>query len=171
MFSFYHKNENKLYINLVELSRNIFFYKNVGLKDSFDTRLILLFFHFSIILLINKDKQENKKKIQKSFDNIFLNIEYDLREKGHGDVAVNKKMKNFNKIFYDILIKINKSKNVSFRANVELFNKHINNKEQINIFFDQLEDYFNSFHNFCLELSIKDIINGDIKFTYKHGST
>ena len=171
MFSFYHKNENKLYINLVKLSRNIFFYKNVGLKDSFDTRLILLFFHFSIILLINKRKQENKKKIQNSFDNIFLNIEYDLREKGHGDVAVNKKMKNFNKIFYDILIKINKSKDVSFQANVELFNKHIHNKEQINIYLEQLEDYFNSFYNFCLELSIKDIINGDIKFKYKNGCT
>ena len=171
MFSFYHKNENKLYINLVKLSRNIFFYKNVGLKDSFDTRLILLFFHFSIILLINKRKQENKKKIQNSFDNIFLNIEYDLREKGHGDVAVNKKMKNFNKIFYDILIKINKSKDVSFQANVELFNRHIHNKEQINIYLEQLEDYFNSFYNFCLELSIKDIINGDIKFKYKNGCT
>lgn len=143
----------------------------MGLKDSFDTRLILLFFHFSIILLINKRKQENKKKIQNSFDNIFLNIEYDLREKGHGDVAVNKKMKNFNKIFYDILIKINKSKDVSFQANVELFNKHIHNKEQINIHLEQLEDYFNSFYNFCLELSIKDIINGDIKFKYKNGCT
>ncbi len=143
----------------------------MGLKDSFDTRLILLFFHFSIILLINKRKQENKKKIQNSFDNIFLNIEYDLREKGHGDVAVNKKMKNFNKIFYDILIKINKSKDVSFQANVELFNKHIHNKEQINIYLEQLEDYFNSFYNFCLELSIKDIINGDIKFKYKNGCT
>ena len=143
----------------------------MGLKDSFDTRLILLFFLFSIILLINKRKQENKKKIQNSFDNIFLNIEYDLREKGHGDVAVNKKMKNFNKIFYDILIKINKSKDVSFQANVELFNKHIHNKEQINIYLEQLEDYFNSFYNFCLELSIKDIINGDIKFKYKNGCT
>ena len=143
----------------------------MGLKDSFDTRLILLFFHFSIILLINKRKKENKKKIQNSFDNIFLNIEYDLREKGHGDVAVNKKMKNFNKIFYDILIKINKSKDVSFQANVELFNKHIHNKEQINIYLEQLEDYFNSFYNFCLELSIKDIINGDIKFKYKNGCT
>ena len=72
MFSFYHKNENKLYINLVELSRNIFFYKNVGLKDSFDTRLILLFFHFSIILLINKDKQENKKKYKNPSIIFFL---------------------------------------------------------------------------------------------------
>ena len=80
-------------------------------------------------------------------------------------------MKNFNKIFYDILIKINKSKDVSFQANVELFNKHIHNKEQINIHLEQLEDYFNSFYNFCLELSIKDIINGDIKFKYKNGRT
>ena len=33
----------------------------------------------------------------------FHNIEYNLRESGLGDVSVNKKMKEFNKILYDIL--------------------------------------------------------------------
>ena len=35
---------------------------------------------------------------------IFLNIENNLREIGHGDVTVNK-MKNLNQIFHDLLIK------------------------------------------------------------------
>ena len=36
----------------------------------------------------------------------FYNIENNLRELGFGDVSVNKKMKDLNKIFYDILLKI-----------------------------------------------------------------
>ena len=36
----------------------------------------------------------------------FHNIENNLRELGFGDVSVNKKMKDFNKILYDILLKI-----------------------------------------------------------------
>ena len=35
-----------------------------------------------------------------------MNIEYNLRELGYGDVSVNKQMKTLNKIFYDILLKI-----------------------------------------------------------------
>ena len=37
---------------------------------------------------------------------LFHNIENNLRELGFGDVSVNKKMKDFNKILYDILLKI-----------------------------------------------------------------
>ena len=36
------------------------------------------------------------------------NIEYNLRELGDGDVGVNKKMKSLTKIFYDILVGIDK---------------------------------------------------------------
>ena len=36
---------------------------------------------------------------------MFNNIEYNLREMGFGDVTVNKKMKDLNKILYDILLK------------------------------------------------------------------
>ena len=39
---------------------------------------------------------------------LFFNIENNLRELGFGDVSVNKKMKELNKIFYDILLKLNK---------------------------------------------------------------
>ena len=154
----------------MKLSRNLFFYNVIGLKDNFETKINILFFHFSI-LIISLKKKGKKDYTQQIFDDLFLNLENHIRELGYGDVAVNKKMKLLTKIFYDILIKINKSKDVSFQANVELFNKHIHNKEQINIYLEQLEDYFNSFYNFCLELNIKDIINGDIKFKYKNGCT
>ena len=77
------------------------------LSDNFETRFIN-FFHLSIILKISK-KSNFKKKSQEIFDNIFQNIEYHMRELGHGDVSVNKNMKNLIKyftIFYIILTKI-----------------------------------------------------------------
>ena len=94
-----------LYNILLNLSRNIFFYKKLQLKDSFETRIYLMFFHYSIILLILKKK--SIKYDQKSYDDLFDSIENNLRELGFGDVSVNKKMKDLNKIFYDVLLKLN----------------------------------------------------------------
>ena len=105
MFSFYKKHNNKLYNKLTELSRNKFFYNDTQLLDNFETRILLIFFYLSIILKISK-KSSFKKKTQDIFDNIFQNIEYHMRELGHGDVSVNKNMKNLNKIFYDILYNV-----------------------------------------------------------------
>ena len=87
----------------MNLSRNIFFYKEITLKDTFETRIYLIFFHFSLILLNFKYKKV--KFPQSEYDNLFFNIENNLRELGFGDVGVNKKMKDMNKIFYDILLK------------------------------------------------------------------
>jgi hypothetical protein len=105
MFAKYKPHNNSLYNKLVELSRNIFFYEKLLLKDDFLTRINLIFLHLSILLVIFKEKN-NDKFPQDVFDNIFLNIEYHLRELGHGDVVVNKKMKLLTQKFYDILIKI-----------------------------------------------------------------
>ena len=92
-----------LYNNLLVLSRNIYFYKNLQLPDSFETRIFLIFFHFSIILIIFKKKK--KKFDQSEYNSLFNCIENDLRELGFGDIAVNKKMKNLNRFFYDIKFK------------------------------------------------------------------
>ena len=73
MFNFYHKNNNHFYNTLVKLSRKIFFYKIVGLKDTFESRVVLIFFHLSIILLINKTKFKEKDAMQKLFDNVAQN--------------------------------------------------------------------------------------------------
>ena len=67
-----------------------------------------MFMHFSIFLIIFKKKRI--KFDQKSYDSLFHNIENNLRELGFGDVSVNKKMKDFNKLLYDILLKIEKKK-------------------------------------------------------------
>ena len=115
------KHNNYFYSTLLKLSRNLYFYKDIQLKDTFETRLYLIFFHFSIILLIFK----NKKIIfpQNEYDSLFYNIENNLRESGLGDVAVNKKMKDMNKLLYDILLKLNLSTE-KFEINKKLVLKY-----------------------------------------------
>ena len=102
---------NDLYNTLLSLSRNIFFYKKIGLPDTFETRIYLMFIHFSVMMIVFKNK--GKKFNQKSYDSLFHNIENNLREMGFGDVSVNKKMKDFNKLLYDILLKLNKKNDVN----------------------------------------------------------
>ena len=104
MFSVYKPHYKNLYNKLVELSRNIFFYKKILLKDNFESRINLVFIHLSLILIVFREKNKNNFP-QDMFDNIFLNIEYHIRELGYGDVAVNKKMKELLRFFYDILLK------------------------------------------------------------------
>ncbi len=166
MFSFYKRHNDKLYNSLVKLSRNIFFYKNIKLSDKFETRVVLIFFHFAIIL---KHYKINIKKNfpQEIYDNIFLNIEYNLRELGYGDISVNKQMKNLNKIFYDILIKLNDDKYKQFKINHEIINKHLINNKEVNANINSiLCEYFNSFYHFCFELDPKSVVEGRINFKY-----
>ena len=102
------KHNPDLYNKLLNLSRNIFFYKKIELDDSYETRIYLMFLHYSIVLFIQK--KNNNLPDQENYNNLFFYIENNLRELGFGDVAVNKKMKDLNKIFYDILIKLSKEK-------------------------------------------------------------
>ena len=172
MFSFYKSHKNSLYIKLVELSRNFFFYKKVLLKDDFETRINLVFIHFCLLLIAFK----KKKKIfpQENFDNIFLNIEYHIRELGYGDVTVNKKMKTLTRIFYDILIKLDKSKNDNFEINNDILKTYFcRTKTNISQLTDNLTNYFNDFYSFCFELNVNSVLKGQINFKYrdKNGSS
>ena len=163
MFSAYKSHHNLLYNKLVELSRNIFFYKEILLKDNFETRINLIFIHFSIILIIFKGKK--KEFPQQFFDNIFANIEYHIRELGHGDVTVNKKMKTLTRIFYDILLKIKNTKSEDFEVNNEFLKSYFDiPKGNSPILIDKLCDYFNAFYNFCFELNEDNMLKGQISF-------
>ena len=130
-----------------------------------------MFFHFSILMIVSKFK--GKKFNQESYDYFFHNIEFNLRENGLGDVAVNKKMKEFNKILYDILLKLNLDKKQGvFKINRELIKTYFetfNDKKQSNI--DEFEQYFQKFYDFCFELPLDNMIEGSIKFKDLYGST
>ena len=121
-----------------------------------------MFMHFSLMLIIFKIKETSFS--QKNYDSFFYSIENNLRELGQGDVAVNKKMKDLNKIFYDILLKINNS-DKSLKINKDLIVKYF--PELNNSFegkYELFEDYLIKFYHFCFELSPENMIKDAIKF-------
>ena len=110
-------------------------------------------------------KKRGKKFSQNAYDSLFYNIENNLRELGQGDVAVNKKMKDLNKILYDILLKIDISKNDSFIINKILIIKYFNQFKDKDIQkYGDFERYLNDFYKFCFELSLENMIRQAINF-------
>ena len=162
--------KSSLYNTLLSLSRNIFFYRNLGLPDTFESRIYLMFIHFSIMLIITKKK--GSKFNQESYDNFFNNIEYNLRELGFGDVTVNKKMKDLNKLLYDILLKIEKKPSQKFELNQSLIFKYFNQfDDNKRVKYGIFERYFIEFYEFCFELSAESMIIGSLKFEFNYGSS
>ena len=158
------KHTFNLYNILLTLSRNKFFYEKTGLPDTFETRIYLMFIHFSLMMKIFKKK--GKKFDQTQYDILFRNIEYNLRESGFGDVTVNKKMKDLNKILYDILLKIESDDNIDkFTINHSLIKKYfkeLNDEKNENYTLFSL--YLDKFYNFCFELPLESMIRDSIKF-------
>jgi cytochrome b pre-mRNA-processing protein 3 len=140
----------------------MYFYDKIRLKDTYETRIYLMFMHFSLILIIFKNK--NFKFPQDVYDNLFFCIENNLRELGFGDVAVNKKMKDLNKILYDILLKININK-TDFKINKDLICKYfteLNNSNEEKL--SNLEVYFTKLYHFCFDKDPKTMIQDALKF-------
>ena len=74
------RHDDNLYNTLLTLSRNIFFYEKIQLPDNFETRIYLMFVHFSIFMIIHKKK--NSKFNQQSYDNFFYQVELNVRDFG-----------------------------------------------------------------------------------------
>ena len=154
-----------MYNILLTLSRNTFFYYKIQLPDNFETRIYLMFMHFSIMMIVFKKK--SKKFDQKTYDLLFGKIENNLRELGFGDVSVNKKMKEFNKILYDILLKIELKENNqdTFNINHKLvatYFKELNKVKSIE--YIEFESYFSNFYHFCFELTLDNMVREAINF-------
>ena len=156
------KHNTDFYNTLLNLSRNLYFYNKILLKDTFETRIYLIFIHFSIMLIFS-----NNRKIkfpQNKYDDLFYCIENNLRELGFGDVGVNKKMKIFNKILYDILLKINEAEK-DLIINKKLICKYFpdfNNSK--NDKYKLFEQYFLDFYHFCFGLPQETMIKDAFKF-------
>ena len=152
-----------MYNTLLSLSRNIFFYKKINLNDNFETRIYLMFLHFSIMMIISKKK--GIKFDQTKYDSLFHNIENNLREMGFGDVSVNKKMKELNKVLYDILLKIEKRDYQDFKIDDKLIIKYFPKfDDEKGAVFDDFKKYFLKFYNFCFELPLNNMVRDAIKF-------
>ena len=157
------KHNSNLYNTLLILSRDIFFYKKIMLPDSFETRVYLMFIHFSVMMIITKKK--GHKFNQKEYDLVFYNIENNLRELGFGDVSVNKKMKDFNKLLYDILLKLENNDREGFKLNKKLIASYFPMlNDSADEKYKEFERYFEGFYNFCFELPLDNMIRDAIKF-------
>ena len=111
-------------------------------------------------------KRKGKKYDQASYDFLFHSIENNLRELGLGDVSVNKKMKELNKILYDILLKLeNKLNQTSFKISRKLIIKYFNQfNNQKSKEFITFETYLSNFYDFCFELPLENMVRSSINF-------
>ena len=165
MFDFKYKKHNFIYNNLVKLSRNVYFYKDINLEDKLENRVIIIFAHLAIILYCLKNDKKNKSISQELYDNVFLNIENNFREMGHGDVTVNKKMKDLNQVFHDILLKfVDEKYSKKIKINEIMKFLFVTKKnDEISV---KLNDYFIKYYNFCFDIIDKNMIKDLDKFKY-----
>ena len=90
-----------IYQNIIKISRSKFFYLDLKLEDTFETRFDLIIFHAFLVFFFYKKKSISKPNLsQELFDHMFGDFDNNLREMGFGDIAVNKKMKVFVTAFY-----------------------------------------------------------------------
>ena len=124
-----------------------------------------MFLHFSIILIIYKNKGLSFD--QSAYDDLFHTIENNLRELGFGDVSVNKKMKDLNKILYDMVLKLKNDKKDVFELNKSLIVKYFEIfKDDKTSNYQDFSQYFTKFYNFCFELPHNSILKKAINFKH-----
>ena len=76
-------------------------------------------------------------------------------------------MKNLNKIFYDILISLDKEQ-LLFARNTDLLKKYFFTKgktEEEKML--KLAEYLRKFKDFCFDLDVNIMLNGSIDFKYR----
>ena len=163
--------EDKLYNNILLLSRNKLFYTKFDLVDTFQNRIHLIFIHISFIFI--KIKQKSKDQMykifyQKMFDLIFNNIESNMREIGYGDSVINKNMRFLTKTFYNVLLNCEKYKQMKAKEKNIFFNKYLEQNNIKNTTNNKgIIDYFNVYAAFCFDLSSDSVLKGELKFNYK----
>ncbi len=103
-------------------------------------------------------KNTEKVILQEIYDYNFKQLELSIREMGYGDIAINKKMKNYLNIFHAILNKIDNWENLSDFEKSKILSNFLN----INEVKSNLVDYFNKYllnlSNNTLNYYIKGVI-------------
>ena len=152
------KNYLNIYNNLIKLTRNKSLYLKLYKNDTFSDRLIILFFHFSFFLKYYK-KINSKNDSQELFDFFIKQIELSIREIGYGDVSVNKKMKDFDNLFYSIVEKVENWDSSSKISKSIIISSYLNISKDLDFFVDYFEKYRTFLTKNALNNFTKDIIN------------
>ncbi len=150
-----------IYNNLIKLTRNKTLYLNLKNTDTFSDRLIILLFHFAFFIKIYKVSL-SKNEAQDLFDYVIRQIELSIREIGYGDVAVNKKMKEYVNLFYSILDKIYSWETLETPEKTNMFTDFMNIKGDNDFFVN----YFDKYRVFLLNNSLKMFTKDILKFKF-----
>tara|TARA_B100001123_G_C15191571_1_gene979591 strand:- start:19 stop:492 length:474 start_codon:yes stop_codon:yes gene_type:complete len=149
------------YNNLVQLTRNKKLYEDFTKQDTFFDRLTIFLFHFAFFLNVFKS-ESTKKNLQSIFDYIFRQLELSIRELGHGDASINKKMKDYVNIFYSILNNIENWEKLDKSKQKLLIKDYINIKNE-SLY---LADYFDNYRNYLKKNTFNSLIKGVIKLNF-----
>ena len=147
-----------IYNNLVKLTRNKTLYLVLKNEDTFSDRMTFLLLHLSFFLKEYK-KTKSKEYMQSIFDFIIRQIELSIREIGHGDVTVNKKMKEYVNLLYSIIAQVDIWDELLIDKKKQIFSYLFEIKTND----DYLCKYFSNFTKFLKKNTLnqftKDIIN------------
>jgi cytochrome b pre-mRNA-processing protein 3 len=147
-----------IYNNLIKLTRNKFLFEKINIQDNFYERMMIFFIHFAFFLKTYK-KEENKHYLQELYDFIFNQIDISIREIGHGDATINKKMKNYINIFYSIIEKIEFWESLKNDQKSNFFLTYFDQSIETSYFVDYVEKYRNFLINNTLNYFTKDVIS------------
>ena len=151
-----------IYNNLVSLARNKNIYKEFTNQDTFSHRLIMLLFHFAFFLQIFKKKSDSKF-LQSMYDFFFKQIEFSIREKGHGDASINKKMKNYINVFHEMLSNINNWDSLGKTNKKNILFKYLD----LNLDKDtKIVNYLDNYRNYLLNNTLNSLSKGVFKFNF-----
>jgi len=153
---------NDLYNKIISLTREKFFYTEISLKDELITRIYLVLFHLGFILELLKKNNKNKKLAQNIYDSFFINIDLHLREIGHGDVSVNKKMKDLIKLFYEILLYCEQWNIMGSKDKMKFLKNLFDNNNEMNFDKQKLLIYLDNYRYNLKDISLNFLIKGII---------
>ncbi len=150
-----------IYNSLVNLTRNKTLYEGFVKQDTFSDRMILFLFHFAFLLKVYKNECSKKTK-QDVFDYVFKLLELNIREIGYGDVSVNKNMKNYINLFYNIIETTEKWEKLNKNDQQKIFLKYLDlstNNEKI-------MNYFENYLNYLKNNTFNSLLKGVIKLNF-----
>ena len=147
-----------IYNNLVNLTRNKALYDGFRNQDTFSDRLIYFLIHFAFFLKAFK-RNNDAKILQEIFDYSFRQLELSIREIGYGDQSINKKMKNYLNLFYDILDKINNWEVLTLEDKKKILTNLLDRNAHISYLSEYFDKYLANLTNNTLNFYIKGVIN------------
>lgn len=159
--------ERAIYAQIVALARQPWLYQNAGVADTVTGRFDMITLHsFIVIERLSNAGETGADLAQKLFDQIFEDMDHNLREMGVGDLSVGKKVRKMSEIFYGACSgyraaldaqKDDISQNLS-----AALRRNITGDDADQHKLDNLVDYTIALRNHVETLEIKSILAGEL---------